>query len=102
MKFVAIDNSCGYTAMALRDIAPGEEIFAFYGTDYFQDMAGGCPCRSCKPEVHEQWEAEKEEHQNNQQCSADNDKAIIEKKRKEQKKRRRENQKGKAREVIDN
>jgi hypothetical protein len=45
--------------MALRDIAPEEELFAFYGSHYFQDVEGGCPCQACKPEQHEIYEAKK-------------------------------------------
>jgi len=99
MQFIAIDESCGYTAMAVRDIEPGEELFTFYSLDYFQDIKGGCPCRSCQPEEHELQEAEKQEQQINMRHQVERDKAIIEGKKKEQKKRRREKQKGKSKET---
>ncbi len=38
---MAIEQSLGYTAYALRDIEAEEELLVDYGTDYFKE---GCPC----------------------------------------------------------
>ena len=103
MQFIAIDDSCGYTAMALKDIAHEEELFAFYGPDYFQDVEGGCPCQACKPEQYEIYEATKKERQIDLQCQEKSDNALIEQKRTNQKKRRWEKRKAKAKgEEINN
>ena len=89
--------------MALRDIAPEEELFAFYGSHYFQDVEGGCPCQACKPEQHEIYEAKKKERQIDLQCQEKSDNAIIEQKRINQKKQRWEKRKAKGRgEEINN
>ena len=95
MQFIAIESSCGYTAMAVRNIAIDEEIYTYYGPDYFQDVEGGCPCRSCQPDVHACHEAEEEERKSNIQRQEENDKKTIEDKRKGRRERRRENQKEK-------
>lgn len=84
--------------MALKNIEPEEELFAFYSSDYFDDIEGGCPCRSCQPEAYVQHHAEKQEHQRNMQRQAQEDRTIIEEKQKEQKQRRRAKQKAKAKE----
>ena len=99
MQFIAIDESCGYTAMAVKDILPGEEIFSFYGSDYFENMEDGCPCRSCQPEAHKIYEAEQQEYQLKKQCQVEIDKEMIDEKRKARKKRRRDNQNTKGQKV---
>src|SRR6266700_1195890 len=98
-QFIAIDNSCGYTAMAVRDIEAGEEIFTFYSLDYFQDMEGGCPCRSCQPDIYAQQEAEEQGRRLNLQHQDVINETVIEAKQKEQRKKRREKQKAKSRET---
>jgi hypothetical protein len=96
MQFIAIENSCGYTAMAVRNIALDEEIHTYYGPDYFQDVDGGCPCRSCQPDVHVRYEAEEQERKLNLQRKEETDNKIIEDKRKGRKEKRKEKRKAKS------
>jgi len=80
------------------DIKPEEELFAFYSSDYFDDVEGGCPCQSCQHEAYTQCDADKQERQRDMQHQAEKDQIIIKEKRKEQKQRRRAKQKTKAKE----
>ena len=96
MQFIAIENSCSYTAMAVRNIAANEEIHAYYGPDYFQDIDSGCPCRSCQPDIHACYEAEEQERKLNLQRKEETDHKIIEDKRKGRKERRKEKRKAKS------
>lgn len=97
MQFIAIENSCGYTAMAVKNIAVDEEIYTYYGPDYFQDVEGGCPCRSCQPDVHARYEAEEQECKLNILHQKEIDKKTIEDKRKGRRERRKEKQKARSR-----
>jgi len=89
-QFVADDRTCGYSASAVRDIEPGEELFAFYAEDYFQDVEGGCPCGSCKQDLYEMLESKEEERKQERKQQDAIDKEIIAGKKKERNKRRRE------------
>ena len=83
--------------MATKDIAADEEIYTYYGPDYFQDNEGGCPCRACQPEAHAQYEAEEQERKLNTERQEEIDKKIIEDKRKGQRERRKEKLKARLR-----
>ena len=61
----------------VRNIAADEEIYTYYGPDYFQDIEGRCPCRSCQPDVHAHHEAEEEECKLNIQRQEEIDKKTI-------------------------
>jgi hypothetical protein len=51
IKYVGVqDTDClGFSVIACRDIAAGEEIFVNYGARYFEEEPDGCPCLTCKP-----------------------------------------------------
>ena len=80
----------------IEDIQPGEELYAYYGDDYFDDLEGGCPCRSCNRDAYEALEVEKEQRRVQQRQKEEDDKAIIADKKKERNKRRRDKQQGKS------
>lgn len=42
-KWIAVEGTAGYYAIALRDIQEGQELTFNYGLDYF-DGPLGCPC----------------------------------------------------------
>jgi hypothetical protein len=92
-QWEAIDNSCAFTTMALKDIEFGEELYADYGSNYFDDIEGGCPCRSCNAQSFATFEMEKKQQQEQCREQEELDKIAIAGKRKEQNKRRREKQK---------
>jgi len=82
--------------VALKDIEAGDELFADYGSDYFNDLEGGCPCRSCNTQLYEVLEAEERECRM-QQCQKDeDDKVAIAQKKKERSKKRKQKQKNKT------
>ena len=78
---------------------PGEELFTFYGSDYFQDVEGGCPCKSCDPETHKLEVEARQNEQLKMRGQMEIDKSVIEDKRKAQKKRRRDRQQNKGMEA---
>ena len=82
--------------MALKDIKAGDELFANYGSDYFDDLERGCPCRSCNTQLYEALEAEEHERQMQQRQKEEDDIAVIAQKRKERSKKRKEKQKNKT------
>ena len=95
-QWEAIDNSCGYTTVALKDIEAGDELYADYGSDYFNDLEEGCPCHSCNAQWYEAAEEDAYERQKQQQEKEEMDKQVIADKKKERNKRRREKQKSKS------
>ena len=95
-QWEAHDNSCRFTTKVIEDIQPGEELYVYYGEDYFEDLEGGCPCKSCNRDAYEALEVEKEQHRVQQCQKEEDDKAIIADKKKERKKKRRDKQKGKS------
>ena len=80
----------------IEDIQPSEELYMYYGEDYFEDLEGGCPCKSCNHDAYEALEVEKEQHGVQQHQKEEDNKVIIADKKKEQKKKRRDKQKGKS------
>lgn len=92
-QWEAIDNSCGYTTVALKDIEAGDELYADYGSDYFNDLEEGCPCNA---QWYEAAEEDAYERQKQQQEKEEMDKQVIADKKKERNKRRREKQKSKS------
>ena len=82
--------------VALKDIEAGDELYADYGLGYFDDLEGGCPCRSCNAQSYKALEEEEYEHQKERHRKEKVDRAVITDKRKERNKRRREKQKTKS------
>jgi hypothetical protein len=82
--------------VALKDIKVGDELYANYGSGYFDDLEGGCPCRSCNAQSYEAIEEEEYERQKQQHRKEEDDRAAIADKRQERKKRRREKHKTKS------
>jgi hypothetical protein len=80
----------------LKDIEAGDELYADYGSDYFNDLEGGCPCRSCNARWYEASEKDAYERQEQRQKKEEVDKVVIMDKKKERNKRRREKQKSKS------
>lgn len=92
-QWEAIDNSCAFTTVALKDIKIGEELFADYGSSYFEDLEVGCPCRSCNTESFERYEAEKIRRQEERHNQEEIDRVAIAEKKKARNKRRKEKRK---------
>ena len=82
--------------VALRDIEAGDELYTDYGSDYFDDLEGGCLCRSCNAQLYEIIEEEEYKHQKQRHMKEEDDQVTIADKRKERKKRRKEKQKNKT------
>jgi len=80
----------------LKNIEAGDELFADYGSDYFNDLEGGCPCRSCNTQLYEALEAEERERRTQRRQKDEDDKVAIAQKRKERSKKRKEKQKNKT------
>jgi len=80
----------------LKDIEAGDELYADYGSDYFNDLEGGCPCHSCNVQWYEASEEDAYERQKQRQKKEEVDKVVIADKKKERNKRRREKQKLKS------
>jgi len=80
----------------IEDIQPGKELYVYYGEDYFEDLEGGCPCRSCNHDAYEALEVEMEQCRVQQHQKEEDNKAIIADKKKEWNKRRRDKQQGKS------
>jgi len=79
----ANNNSCAFTVVALKNIGAGEELYADYGSGYFDDLEGGCPCRSCNLQSYEAIKEEEYEHQRQQNKTQEVDRAVIADKKKE-------------------
>ena len=92
----AIDYTCGFTTRAVKDIQAREELYVYYGSDYFEDLADGCPCGDCKRDIYEALEAEEQQCQDQRRRKEEADRVIIADKNKERNKKRREKQKAKS------
>jgi len=82
--------------VALKDIEPRDELYADYGSGYFDDLKGGCPCRSCNAQLYEAIEEEEYERQKQRCRKEEDDRAAIADKKRERNKMRREKQKTKS------
>jgi hypothetical protein len=43
-KYMVITTSNGYSVYALEDIPAGDQLYAFYGSEFFGE---NCPCDTC-------------------------------------------------------
>ena len=82
--------------VALKDIDAGDELYADYGSGYFDDLEGGCPCRSCNAQTYKAIEEEEYERQKQRHEKEEIDRAVIAEKKKERNKKRKEKQKMKS------
>jgi len=82
--------------VALKDIEAGDELYTDHGSGYFDDLEGGCPCRSCNARSYEAIKEEEYECQKQRRKNEEVDRVAIADKRMERNKKRKGKQKIKS------
>ena len=79
--------------VALKDINAGDELYADYGSGYFDDLEGECPCHSCNAQTYKAIEEEEYKHQNQQHEKEEIDRVVIAEKKRSEIRRGKRNKK---------
>ena len=67
----------------MKDIDAGDELYADYGSGYFDDLEGGCPCHSYNAQTYKAIEEEEYECQKQWHEKEEIDRVVIAEKKKE-------------------